>query len=225
MRVTSIPIHLVRAVDRHGGFTVRRGEAAYARGAPRFVARLHQRILDDAGAVLGTGPALVVDVGSGPGTLTSALGRIRPESEVIGVEPNPRMLAIARSMRVGRNVRFEHGCAEHLPLPSGTVDLLVSSLSVHHWSDLSVALAEIVRVLRPTGVAWLYDVRFATATAEELRAAAIAAGLPQDVIARRVPPHQGRLPLLARIELTHPAAHATARLDPAQATAPTRAAE
>lgn len=205
MRLTSIAIHLVRAVDRRGGFTVRRGESAYARSAPRFVARLHRRIIEDLTGSLGTGAALIVDVGSGPGTLTATIGRMRPEAEIIGIEPNPRMLDIARSARVGPNVRFEQGRAERLPLPSGTVDLLVSVLSVHHWADLPAATAEILRVLRPTGVAWLYDVRFATATGEELEAATARLGLPAGVIVRRIPAGQGRLPLLARIEVSPPA--------------------
>lgn len=211
MRITSMPIHLVRAVDRHGGFTVRRGETAYARAAPRLIAGLHRRILHELDGVLPPGTtALVVDLGSGPGTLTTALGRLRPEAEIIGVEPNPRMLAIARSTQLTANVRFELGCAEQLPLPTGTVDVLVSSLSVHHWSDLAAALAEIVRVLRPTGVAWLYDVRFATATGEELAAAAARLGVPDGTIVRRVLAGQGWLPLLVRIELTALAARRTA---------------
>ena len=46
-----------------------------------------------------------------------------------------------------------------LPHADGSVDLVVSSLSLHHWVDVSAGLAEIRRVLRPGAEAWIYDVR------------------------------------------------------------------
>jgi ubiquinone/menaquinone biosynthesis C-methylase UbiE len=167
-----------------------------------LVGRVHRLILEDLTTALPPGPRTVVDVGSGPGALTAAIGRLRPDIQAIGVEPNARMLEIARSSLVGSNVRFEQGSAEQLPLPSGTVDALVSSLSVHHWSDLPTAVSEVLRVLRPRGIAWLYDIRFATATGEELDAAAAKLELPDGVISRRIAGRQGTRRLLARIELT-----------------------
>lgn len=51
-----------------------------------------------------------------------------------------------------------------LPYPDGSVALVVSSLSLHHWPDPQAGLAEIHRILRPGGQAWLYDVKPQLAT-------------------------------------------------------------
>ena len=46
-----------------------------------------------------------------------------------------------------------------LPFADGSVDLVVSTLSLHHWDDPAAGLDEIVRVLAPGGQAWIYDFR------------------------------------------------------------------
>lgn len=205
MRLTTVAIRLIRHVDRRGGLTTRRGEAAYARAAPWIAGPLHRRILRDTDRFVGRyEQGLMVDLGSGPGSLTVELGRHHPTMQIIGIEPNPRMLEMARGLASVPNVRFEPGSAEHVPLPDDSVDALVSALSVHHWLDLAGSLAEITRVLRPTGVARLYDVRFATATGEELRAAAARARLDGTTVERTVPSDQGALPLVALIEVRGP---------------------
>ncbi len=197
-----VAVRAVRALDRHGGFSVRRGQRAYAAVAPRLVGALHRRILADGVAWAADRPALVVvDLGSGPGTLTADLGRRLPAATVIGVEPNARMLEIAETAPAVANVRFAHGSAERLPLADASVDLIVSSLSAHHWEDLAAAVGEIRRVLRPRGRALLYDVRFATFTEGELAAVRERLALPTESLSRSVPPGQGSLALFAVIGL------------------------
>lgn len=197
----SAAVHLIRAIDRRGGFSVRRGEELYAKGAPRLAGPLHRRIVEDARNLLGSRPSVVVDLGSGPGTLTAALGESLPAATVIGVEPNPRMLKIAAGAPSPGNVSFRAGAAEAIPVDDGSVTLLVSALSAHHWTDLKAAIAEIRRVLAPGGVARIHDVRFATYTDEELRAAADALRLPRATVTRSVPTGQGLVAVCALIEI------------------------
>lgn len=146
--------------------------------------------------------AMLVDLGSGPGTLTAELGRRLPALTVVGVEPNPRMLQMAQALAVTDNVRFRAGSAEHLPLASGSVDLVVSALSAHHWDDLAAAVAELRRVLKVGGCAWIYDVRFATYTDSELRVVSGRLGLPEDALRRWIPGSQGLVAALAVIGLS-----------------------
>lgn len=50
------------------------------------------------------------------------------------------------------------GAAEAMPFPDGRFDLVVSTLSLHHWLDAKAGLAEMLRVLKPGGQAGIYDV-------------------------------------------------------------------
>jgi ubiquinone/menaquinone biosynthesis C-methylase UbiE len=43
--------------------------------------------------------------------------------------------------------------------PEGSFDLVVSTLSMHHWADPTAGLSEIGRVLRPGGRALVWDLR------------------------------------------------------------------
>ena len=114
------------------------------------------------------------------------------------------MLELARAGSPPGNVSFQYGRAERLPLPDGCVDLVVSSLSAHHWSDLAASVMEITRVLREGGTGRIYDVRFATWTGEELAELAWRLGLPPDSLRRSVLPGMGRVTPYALIEITRP---------------------
>jgi ubiquinone/menaquinone biosynthesis C-methylase UbiE len=92
----------------------------------------------------------VVDVGCGPGTAVRRAARLGVP--VIGVDPAPAMLRVAR-MLTGRSgtARYAPGTAEALPLPDGSVSALWTIASVHHWTDPDAALEEARRVLGPAG--------------------------------------------------------------------------
>lgn len=118
----------------------------------------------------------VVDVGTGPGRLPALLAGRRPDLTVIGIDPSADMLARARRRAEGLSgVRFVETGAENLPLADGSADAVVSSLSSHHWADRNAALAEQVRVLKPGGRFWLFDMK--REMADDLPAAVARAGL------------------------------------------------
>lgn len=95
----------------------------------------------------------VLDVGAGTGTLAIALASARPDVEVIGVDGDPEVLALARTKPGADAVRLEEGFAGQLDLPDASIDAAVMSLVLHHLApDLKRrALDDIVRVLRPGG--------------------------------------------------------------------------
>jgi len=168
----NLVVRSIRALDRRGGLFSRRGERVYSVAEGLFTG-LHRRAAADAARLIGASPATVVDVGSGPGGLLAELRRRLPAARVVGVEPSAAMRAIA----AGRGLTSVDGRAETLPFDDASVDLVVSTLSAHHWDDPAAAFAEIRRVLRPDGVARIYDVRFAGYGPDEVVRIARAAGI------------------------------------------------
>ena len=97
--------------------------------------------------------ARVLDVGCGTGTLAVALKRAYPEAQVVGLDPDPKALAIARdkARRAGARLDFVQGFGDHIDQPSESFDCVVSSFMFHHLTrDAKRAvLREVARVLRP----------------------------------------------------------------------------
>jgi SAM-dependent methyltransferase len=58
-----------------------------------------------------------------------------------------------------RRPSFLVGDVAALAFPDGSFDLVVSTLSMHHWADPAAGLAEIGRVLRPGGRVLIWDFR------------------------------------------------------------------
>jgi len=83
------------------------------------------------------------------------LKRAQPEAEVIGVDGDPQILAIARAKtaRSGLAVTYDEGMADALPYPDASFDRVVSSLVFHHLSREAKrrAVGEAFRVLKPGG--------------------------------------------------------------------------
>jgi SAM-dependent methyltransferase len=81
---------------------------------------------------------------------------------VTGVDIAPDMVERARSLAarsgVADRVAFQVGDVAALPFADASFDVVVSTLSAHHWPNPAAGLAEIHRVLRPGGIARIYDV-------------------------------------------------------------------
>ena len=106
--------------------------------------------------------ARVLEVGCGPGHLSIQLAR-RHGLEVTGLDLDPAMITRARANadRPGDGCRpsFVVGDVASLAFADGSFDVVVSTLSMHHWADPGTGLAEIGRVLRPGGRALVWDFR------------------------------------------------------------------
>jgi SAM-dependent methyltransferase len=102
-------------------------------------------------------PRLVVDLGCGTGLATRAWAE--RAGQVVGVEPNPRMLERARRVTDQPNVRYVEAYGADTSLPDGRADL-VTSFQSFHWMEPQPVLAEAARILRDGGVfaACDYDV-------------------------------------------------------------------
>jgi arsenite methyltransferase len=104
----------------------------------------------------------VLDLGSGGGidVLLSAR-RVGPSGFAYGVDMTDDMLALARANAVkagAANVEFLQGEIEALPLPDGSVDVVISNCVVNLSVDKPAVLAEMFRVLVPGGRVGISDV-------------------------------------------------------------------
>ncbi len=98
---------------------------------------------------------VVLDLGSGGGidVLLSAR-RVGPTGKAYGLDMTDEMLALARDnqRQAGvTNVEFLKGEIEHIPLPDGSVDVIISNCVINLAADKDRVLTEALRVLKPGG--------------------------------------------------------------------------
>lgn len=103
----------------------------------------------------------VLDVGCCTGNLLRTTGKLHPEVELVGLDPDAKSLARAgrKARRAGLAMRLDRGFAQELPYPDDSFDRVFSSLMLHHLDGTSkdALLAEVRRVLRPDGMLVLAD--------------------------------------------------------------------
>jgi SAM-dependent methyltransferase len=88
----------------------------------------------------------IVDIGCGPGS--SARMAAHRGARVIGVDPSPLMLRLARAFtRELPALSWSPGAAEELPVPDGWATVVWSVATVHHWRNVTAGLAEVRRAL------------------------------------------------------------------------------
>ncbi len=123
----------------------------------------------------------VLDVGTGPGHLLLEIARLNRDLELVGVDLSWKMLEIAESLArqeinthvhgngaehtaIGNvfstpGIRLVRGDVQNLQFSDGAFDLVVSTLSFHHWHDQMRGIQECLRVTAPGGQCWIYDLR------------------------------------------------------------------
>jgi ubiquinone/menaquinone biosynthesis C-methylase UbiE len=116
---------------------------------------------DCVAALAGVAEPAILEIGPGPGHLGQRLLELLPDATWMGLDVDLAMLDATerRLERAGtrdRAMLVEADVAQ-MPFPDGSFDLVVSSLSAHHWPDATRGFAEIRRVLRPGGRALVYD--------------------------------------------------------------------
>jgi ubiquinone/menaquinone biosynthesis C-methylase UbiE len=126
----------------------------YAEHRPSYPSAAIDWILSDL-----VGPIRVADVGCGTGISTRMLAS--RAAQVIGIDPNPDMLARARQCSTPTDVSIEYriGAGERTGLDDNGVNLVVCAQSFH-WFDALMALREFHRILLPAGrLALIWNVK------------------------------------------------------------------
>ena len=98
----------------------------------------------------------VGDLGCGTGQMSSALAPF--VGRVIAVDASAAMLQAARKRLQGfENVELRRGDLEALPVDDGRLDAATLTLVLHHVPEPQRALAEVARVLKPSGKLLIVD--------------------------------------------------------------------
>ena len=120
---------------------------AYDRFMGRYSVPLAPGLASFAGVSAGQ---RVLDVGCGPGALTTELVRRLGPAAVTAVDPSGPFVEAARERHPG--VVVERAAAERLPFPDRGFDASLAQLVVHFMADPVAGLREMARVTRPGGV-------------------------------------------------------------------------
>ena len=140
--------HHTSVVSRHARRTAER-EAAYL--LPRLVPGMR-----------------LLDVGCGPGTITTGLACAVAPGEVVGIDVSEDVIESARThaAEVGAtNARFETANVYQLPYEDASFDVAHAHQVLQHLAEPVDALREMRRVLRPGGLVAVRDADYATMTA------------------------------------------------------------
>jgi SAM-dependent methyltransferase len=141
-----------------------RGALRYLRWLPQmWRSEINDAIVDQIAPQSGE---RVIDIGAGMGA--GAIRAARSGARVIAVEPTPfvrRALTMRRFVSRHRgSVDVVDGAAEAIPATDHSVDAVWAVNTMHHWVDIERGVAEIARVLRPTGRLLLVDEDFTDPT-------------------------------------------------------------
>lgn len=113
--------------------------------------------------------ATVLELGCGKAEKTSFIAR--QGASILALEVDEIQLAMNRAITDLSNVKFEHGGAENIPAADATFDLVLMFKSLHHVPTelMDDAFAEIHRVLKPGGMAYISEPVYAGDFNEILR--------------------------------------------------------
>ena len=190
------------------------GAAAYDVLAGLFLGGYYDDIAADCAVTLaGVGAPSILEVGPGPGHLAGRLLALLPDARWTGLDIDPSMLTVAERRLADEGLQDRShtvvGDVAAVPFESTSFDLVVSSLSAHHWPDAAAGFREIRRVLRPGAVALVFDVPDAWGHAETgfLGIRAASSAFDRSVVSRMR--GLGPWTLVRRVELRRPEADST----------------
>jgi ubiquinone/menaquinone biosynthesis C-methylase UbiE len=119
---------------------------------------IHRQLVDQADIRPGH---RVLEIGCGTGNLSILIKRLHPQGEVVGLDPDSKVLARARrkAEREAIPVQLDRGFAQELPYPDASFDRVFSAFMFHHLEEdeKEKTLLEARRVLKPSGSLHLLD--------------------------------------------------------------------
>lgn len=105
----------------------------------------------------------LLDVGCGPGDITLKIARRCPRVSIVGVDRSANMVRVARraaiGLGVGDRVFFHQANADQIPFADSIFHFVICNSVLHHLSNPSKVLEEMIRVIRADGAVLVRDLR------------------------------------------------------------------
>lgn len=97
------------------------------------------------------GAERVLDIGAGTGQYFDLVRQRAPQGHLLAGDLSLGMLGRARDHAAATGIAFVNLNAQHLPFADQTFDVVLANHMLYHVPDIAATVAEIKRVLRPTG--------------------------------------------------------------------------
>jgi ubiquinone/menaquinone biosynthesis C-methylase UbiE len=131
---------------------------AFASKRISLIKDFHDTVADE---ILGrVSSGTVLDIGTGPGDLLEKVALRNQHLRMVGLDISRDMIKIAqkKNRQAGKkNLELLVGDAAEIGITDESVDLVVATLSFHHWRNQAKAFEELFRVLKPHGELWIYE--------------------------------------------------------------------
>ena len=103
----------------------------------------------------------LLDLGTGPGYLPVEIIKRAPKIQIVGIDLSRKLIRMARirarSENLSKHLIFEVANAANLRFGNDSFDMVISTGMLHSLKRPSKVLKEIYRVLKPDGIAWIFD--------------------------------------------------------------------
>lgn len=104
----------------------------------------------------------LLDIGTGPARLLLKLHQQSPGMRLVGIDSSAAMIKKAKQnvteAGLSEFIEIKEGGAGHIPFSDQSFDIVVSTVSMHHWKQPEACLNEIYRVLKDNSFALIYDI-------------------------------------------------------------------
>jgi ubiquinone/menaquinone biosynthesis C-methylase UbiE len=105
---------------------------------------------------------MLLDIGTGPARLLLKLHQQSPGMRLVGIDSSAAMVTQAKQnvaeAGLSEFIEVKEGSANHILFPDQSFDIVVSTVSMHHWKQPEACLNEIYRVLKDNSYALIYDI-------------------------------------------------------------------
>jgi ubiquinone/menaquinone biosynthesis C-methylase UbiE len=127
-----------------------------------FIKDFYREVVEEICARFPSGRLL--DIGTGPGVIPLAIALKSNGLAVDAIDISSAMVEIAgknaADAGLSERVKFQFGSAEKIPFQDGSFDLVLTTLSFHHWARPYECLKEVHRVLKAGGELWIYEIKW-----------------------------------------------------------------